>query len=155
MKKFLLPLILMASLLLGSGCDARPSREEVPVRDRLITFIALIKDSEEGEIIIDLGLSNAGNPIPADDAFHGTWQLTADNGELRAAGEVNQRSEMASNESMLVSWAGKLEPGAYRLVWGAPGYGHTVIDFDVARANDNEVHVGNQQIFVTTADPPR
>ncbi|MFO7663601.1 MAG: hypothetical protein R6X18_13550 [Chloroflexota bacterium] len=144
----------MAFIILLSGCQAFQAGEEVPVRDNLVTFIAAIKSNAEGKIAIKLGVSNAGNRIPADDQFMGTWQLTNAQGDMRAEGIINALPEMVSNEYWLAGWSSELDPGTYQLLWGAPGYGYTTIEFDVITAEGDGVRVGDQRIFFTTADPP-
>jgi hypothetical protein len=155
MNKYSLSVVIMAFLLMGVACNASSSVEEIPIRDKLITFIATIKADADGQIGLDLGVSNAGNLVPADESFVGEWELSAAGDEPRAKGTVVGLPEMAAGEYMLVSWAGKLDPGTYRLLWGAPDYGHTVVDFEVLAGEGGQVRVGDQTVFFTTDDPPR
>ena len=147
--------LITLSLLVGlASCAQGNQVEDVPVRDKLVTFIAFINVTADEQVALDLGVSNTGNAVPADEAFNGVWRLEDKDGNLRAAGVVHTLPYLpGSQEEMLIRWTGALAPGSYQLTWGAPGYGTTVVGFDVKEV-DGHLQIGDQEIFNTTSDPP-
>lgn len=147
-------LIALSLLVALASCAQGNQVEDVPIRDKLVTFIAFINVTADEQVALDLGVSDAGNAVPADEAFNGVWRLEHKDGNLRAAGVVHSLPRLSgSREEMLIRWTGALAPGSYQLTWGAPGSGTTVVGFDVKEV-DGHLQIGDQEIFSTTSDPP-
>jgi hypothetical protein len=124
------------------------------IRDQLVTFIAFVNVSASEQVVLDLGVYNGGNDVPANEAFNGVWRLEHKEGTVRAAGIVHTLPRLpGGQEEMLIQWTGALAPGSYQLTWGAPGYGTTVVGFDVKEV-DGHLQIGDQEISNATSDPP-
>lgn len=148
-------LVAAGLLLLGlcAGCDARTGEGSEDAGG--FTFIARIDQPTGETIAIDLGFANNGDrAIVADDDFPGVWRLTAGSGEPRAGGTINSRPQLPPGETLLLRWDAILDPGHYRLVWGANEFGHTVVEFDVERAADGGLSIGMGNVTNSAGNPP-
>jgi len=147
--------LLMSLLFMGFVASCK--EEEAPaVRARQVTFIAGLTVSEDQEVIIDLGIDNGSQPLPADETFNGRWEVTNAEGEPRAAADVHELDSVPGGaEQVIFTWSGRLEPGTHELVWGAPGYGGTIVEFEVIEEEEGRLRLGEQAIFHSTAYPPK
>ena len=137
-----------------AACTSRNQAPDVSIRDQLVTFVALIDTTADEQVALDLGVYNGGNVVPANEAFNGVWRLEHKEGTARAAGIVHTLPRLpGGQEEMLIQWTGALAPGSYQLTWGAPGYGTTVVGFDVKEV-DGHLQIGDQEISNATSDPP-
>lgn len=148
--------LLLLIVILLTGCGAAtvspPTMSPTP---HLITFVAFPRATDAGETMIDLGLANAGSQVlPANDAFGAVWQLIGPDQALRAGGRVEQTPLVPSDGQahILITWRGELEPGAYQLTWGAPGYGATIDQFTVVREGDQS-HITDRASHMTPIFP--
>lgn len=154
MYKRLALTLLMGLLFMGLLANCREGKAP-PVRTAQVTFNAEITVNEDQEVVIDLGLHNGGEPLPADETFNGRWEITDAEGEPRAAADVHELDSVPGGEEQVIfTWSGRLEPGAHELVWGAPGYGGTIIEFEVVEEEEGRLRLGQQAIFHSTAYPP-
>lgn len=143
---------LVILLLLVTGCGR--AGEETP--EPLLTFAASLQAGEEETFHISLEAHNQREePFPGNNAFNGVMVLNNAAGEMRARAEIATLPLIEPGESVFpVVWSGLLRPGSYQLIWGANGYGHTVVSFSIVEQNsgpyiDEEVHT--QQL---AEDPP-
>ena len=137
-------------LIILSSCT--PSPESISPR---LTFRAPMQAGSGEELQVTLEVHNEGDArFPGDDAFDGVMQVRAANGVLRARIDIVSLGPIDPGESAsLAAWRGKLEPGSYRLTWGAPGNGYTMVDFSIV--DDGRFYLGDE--VVTTrheGDPP-
>lgn len=140
-------------LLLTAALTACTAVSLSPVREPLITFTAPMAIDDVGTVTIRLGLHNDGSPAQADAAFDAHWEIVGPGDALRAAGSMAERPPLSDGEAItLAEWTGLLDPGSYRLTWGAPNYGGTIVEFDVERTASG-LRLGEQTIRTTTAYP--
>lgn len=146
--------VLMSLLFMGLLASCR-EEEALPVLARQVTFIAGLTVNEDQEVVIDLGIHNGSQPLPADETFNGRWEITDAEGAPRAAADVHELDSVPGGaEQVIFTWSGRLEPGTHELVWGAPGYGGTIVEFEVIEGEEGRLGVGNQEIFHSTTYPP-
>ena len=125
-----------------------------PIRENLVQPIVQLDIDEQNKIVVELGFFNRGKPQAPEDDFKGVWELTTGDGELRARGETYELPPLPGRGQVLpLRWQAQLDPGNYRLVWGAPGYGATVIEFWVLE-RDGKLFVHDQHVWQDTAYPP-
>jgi len=145
-------IFLLASALFLGACRSQPPTADVPVRQLLLNFFAIVKATPEEEVQMEIGVSGV-NEVPADPAFAALWELRDEDGNLRAAGETPELPRVVG-EQVLVTWQGQLTPGRYELTWGAPQYGGLVKVFEVVEV-DGRLQLGNyQDEYITTVYPP-
>lgn len=146
------PLILTLSAVLLGACAA--PTQPPPSRTHGLQPVAQIEAAGEDEIQIKLGFVNGGtDPYPAVENLGAGWTLEAVPDEARAGGRVHMLSEIApSSEFYPVIWNGQLDPGAYRLTWGAPDIGSTVVAFEVVQ-EEGRYRIGDMRQWVGVAFP--
>lgn len=151
-KRGWLFLLLLAALGLLVACTETAATPAVG--DKLVTFVArpIVAD---GETLIELGVHNGGNPLPADEAFNGRWELVGPTGDTpRAGGEFAELPTLpGGRETVLLRADAPLEPGAYRLTWGAPDYGAAVVEFNVVDTPQG-LQIEYERVYETTDYPP-
>lgn len=146
-----LPLLFVLLVALV-GCRTPAQPPEATMRELLLSFYAIVKDTPDNEVKVEVGV-NGLTAVPADDAFSGIWELRDTAGVVRSAGEVFNLPAF-SGERSIASWQGELEPGWYELAWGAPAYGGVVKVFEVV-ADNGRLQLGERQYeFITTNYPP-
>jgi hypothetical protein len=76
--------------------------------------------------------------MPSDDEFGGAWELLSPDGKAVAQGRVDLLPTLDRGDELadLAQWKGTLAPGPYKLTWGAPRYGSTVVRFELRQADD-------------------
>jgi hypothetical protein len=124
--------LILALLTFVMGACAAPTQPP-PLRRHGLQPVALVDTVPDHELQIKLGFYNAGpEPYPAVENLGAGWTLEAAPDEARTGGRVHMLGEIApSSEVYPVIWNGQLDPGAYRLTWGAPDIGSTVVAFEV------------------------
>lgn len=146
-------LVLLSVALLSVACTQNSSPASPPVDRHSVSFVIRPATATEGGLALDLGLRNEGDPIPADETFNGVWQLTHE-GEARASGIVHQLQSLPTGETIIMQWEGRLEPGRYQLVWGAPDYGYSEASFAVTQSEAGILHIGELSATSFSTDPP-
>ncbi len=146
------PLSLVFLLALAVACSEQPVESDTTPSRSELQFTVQLAETPEGELAVDLGLVNLGAPIPATDAFNGYWQLVSQ-GEVRASGTVFQLQRLTKGETPLIHWEGEVEPGSYELIWGASGFGHTRVRFEMLPGAAGNPVIGEQRMIMTSADP--
>jgi hypothetical protein len=150
--KIVLWMLLLALVMVLGACRSQSPTEEVPVRQLLLNFFAIVKAAPEEMVQMEIGVSGV-TELPDDPAFAGLWELRDAAGNRRAAGEIAELPRLAG-EQVLVTWQGQLDPGRYELTWGAPEYGGLVKVFEIVEV-DGHLQLGNHQDeYITTAYPP-
>lgn len=150
MKNRLAVILTLLSFLL-SGCFVQAASSP-PVSHSLQPSATV---HEAGESIeIQLGFTNNGrNAYPSVENLGAVWDLTMHPGDLRAGGEVHMMGEIAPSETFYpVNWEGQLDPGAYRLTWGAPSIGSTVVTF-TASQTDGRYQIDDVEQWMGTTFP--
>lgn len=142
-------------LALSAGCGGAGDDGETGAESAL-HFVVQVSQPTAEEFEIDLGYANQGDAtIPADDAFDGAWELRDATGNLRASGQVHTLPELPPGEEALpLRWAGQLDPGVYRIVWGGRGRGHTAASFEVTQGSGGPRLGGVEVGPVSPEDPP-
>jgi len=134
-KNKMMVMLITIALLALTGCSTSP---EPALETARLTFeVALRGEMDDGKIVARLGVRNAGNvEFPGDEAFGGVMELRDGSQALRSCGETMMMGRLAAGEATFpIEWKGELSPGAYTLTWGAPGYGATVVDFEVQESS--------------------
>ncbi len=116
-------------LAMATGCSGMES----PVPAPQLTFEAPMNVGSDEELHISLGVRNAGSQrFEGDEQFDGRMELRRAAGELRASAEAVALPALEVGEmAWPINWEGRLEPGPYRLIWGADSYGFTTVDFTI------------------------
>ena len=124
-----------AALLLGCASTRTPPAAASSQQANLEFEVRVQAGSGERETLIDLGVRNQGGQDVSDKTFGARMELRDSDGELRASAETVSLDRLPAGEMQwIVQWQGKLDPGAYHLAWGAPGYSSTEVDFVVERS---------------------
>ena len=136
------------------GCIS--AREEAPTPTPggpPVTFVAQVKTTANDKVWIEYGIHNGGAPLPADNDFAGRLELHGPKG-LRAAVDAHQRSRLHGGQyTPLGSWESTLAPGKYEIIWGAPGYGGTSVQFTL-KTRQGEPVIDHQEILISPIYPP-
>ncbi len=140
------------ALLLG-GCqpaDATPAAQT----GGALTPVVLISTDLDGEVVFEIGIHNEGDAQPENENFSGHWEVVTADGDLRAEGDLLHMGPLPAGGDLLpLRWEGVLDPGEYIMRWGAPGYGSTVIEFEVID-RDGSITVGDQDVWAGDDFPP-
>ena len=138
--------IMLGTLLLcltAAGCKA-PAADG---RGAVLAFETSVQVRADQVCEIRLGARNAGDvPFPGDERFGGRMTLSyagdERGGELRARAEIVTLATLEPDETAWpMVWRGRLDPGAYSLVWGAEGYGLTRVAFEIVE-RDGQLTLG-------------
>jgi hypothetical protein len=156
-KRLILALvwILLLSWFASAGCTPTPEGTPTPDLHQL-RFIAQVKVDARRRVAIDLLTVNDGaQVIPRDSQFAGVWELTGPSGEELATGRVDRLPKVApgGKPKSLAGWKGRLASGAYKLMWGAPGYGSTVLYLDIEEV-DGRPQIVTEETFESPDFPP-
>jgi len=139
--------IILGTIVLGlvaSGCTAStPENTATALR-----FEAQMEVNSEQEFHVSLGIRNRG-PIAfsGDESFTGQMELSFVDGdragEPRARAEITRLAALEPNQtSWPMAYRCKLDPGAYRLTWGAEGYGTTTVEFKIVE-REGRLYLGS------------
>jgi hypothetical protein len=133
-KKELVAALLVVLLL--AGCSRTP-------RNGRLAFELHLRVSDDGAAKISLGVHNASaRGLPGDETFDGRMELRDGSGDLQAQADVGTLASIKPYESAFpTGWEGTLEPGAYQLVWGAPGYGAVSAEFPAVAGEWTVLHI--------------
>jgi hypothetical protein len=152
-------LLLPVLALMLIGCSRVEDRENTSV----LSFDVLVNINVREECEIVLGVSNVGeDPFLGDVKFNAVMKLMrvyhVGRGEvesLRAGLDVHGLYALEPGEQdSLVSWGGHLLPGMYRVIWGAPGYSYTEVDFSLLESNGH-LYLGEvNRSTLPEGDPP-
>ncbi len=128
-------LLLLSGLLavLLTGCMA--SGQET-VEDSLELRVKLTM-KESGELFVAAGLHNSGRfEYPGTDNYNGFLTILDEAGRLRALGESNKFSLLASGETFYpLTYQLIIEPGTYRLKFSAIGKQPIEMHFEIVERN--------------------
>jgi hypothetical protein len=97
---------------------------------------------------VSLGVHNeAVTPFAGDKTFYGQMELRyvdgEQAGELRASADIVSLASLEPDETVWpLAWRAQLDPGTYSLTWGAEGYGHTTVGFEIAE-RDGRRYLGS------------
>ena len=142
---------------IASGCALFPRQAPTPAPDlHALRLMVQIRVDAPEQVLISCRARNGGTaPVPRDDAFGGVWSLVGPDGKTLAGGTVDRLPEVQPGEelSTLAQWRGPLVPGAYKVVWGAPGYSSTVVYWDLGKV-DGALKVVFEQIYDSPDYPP-
>ncbi|MBN2556576.1 MAG: hypothetical protein JXA97_11600 [Anaerolineales bacterium] len=132
-----IPLLMLGMILTSCTAGVGDGDDRAP-----LGFV--VELAERGaELEIDFGLRKTG--VLPDEILEARWQLTNDDGELRAeATSYAIESATLTDDGQvlhLITWHGELEPGWYTLLWGVDGYGGTTVEFEVL-AHDGGLLLG-------------
>ena len=141
-----LALIALAVAACSPGQEAAADRQP-PLKFE--TQIAVNEPSADGyEVEIALGVKNEGRrPFKGDKQFNAQMQLTnLETDKLRATANIVSLDRVEPGETeWIMDWDGQLDPGRYRLTWGAEGYDKTAYA---------EFSVGPENVADPAGDPP-
>lgn len=128
-----LALALLALGLLVCACVAPPPP------DRLI-FQVEVAESVSDELDISLQVRNAGQGVaPARPEANAVMELRDEHNILRARANVVHLIAIDPGDILNpLVWRGRLDPGMYRLYWGAPGLGHTQVEFVLSQQDGRQ-----------------
>ena len=124
-----LVLTLILSLTATMGCTTN----QLPPGMPNLIFESFMQETLEGEFLISLEVCNTGLGIfEGDENFNGVMEVRDEDWDVRTRAEIIRIQALEQGESVFpISWRGDLLPGIYTLIWGAPDYGFTEIDFEV------------------------
>lgn len=152
MKKIAIPIVLILALMasLFVGCAKTPEGTTEAIE---LTFEVKLDIDDESQTVAVLGVHNTGEvDFAGDKNFGGVMEIRHGEGTPRARMDV-----LHLNQQLAPSEAVELErvylvlaPGAYKLIWGAPAYGSTVLAFTIVK-RDGKLTIGEQvsQVFDT------
>jgi hypothetical protein len=146
---------LLASVATGCTLFSKQAPTPAPDLHALRLMVEVRVDGPE-QVLISYRARNGGTAlVPRDDAFGGVWTLAGPGGESLAEGTVDRLPEVQPGEelSALAEWRGSLLPGAYKVVWGAPGYSSTVVYWDLGKV-DGGLKVVFEQVYDSLDYPP-
>jgi hypothetical protein len=137
----ILTLTLLALLVLGCA-SAIPSQ-----RDHLIFQPDVFHEATD-EFIISPKIRNAGERASAAlPNANARMELRDEHNILRASVEVVSLASIEAGSLLDPAvWRGRLDPGTYRVFWGAPGKGHSVAEF-VVDQQDGRPQLGEKRIM--------
>ena len=144
-KAILLSVLALIALVAVAGCARAP--EPMPK----LTFEVQLHVDAEGQTVVELGLHNTGEgDFAGDEDFCGVMEIRHEEGTPRARMDVlHLNQQLAPGEAVEFERCMlKLAPGAYNLVWGAPAYGSTVVDFSIVERH-GKLTIGEQARGVT------
>jgi hypothetical protein len=92
-----------------------------------------MQETLDGEFLISLEVCNTGSGIfEGDEKFNGVMEIRDEDWDVCTRTEIFRMQSLEHGESVFpISWRGDLLPGIYTLIWGAPDYGFTEINFEV------------------------
>jgi hypothetical protein len=133
-KKSILVFVLAIMVLAGCGAVSQ---------DTLLAFEVHLRVSEAGDAKISLGLHNASaETFPGDDVFNAVMELRDEEGMLAARVHVGALDPVEPGDTAFsAGWEGKLEPGSYRLTWGAADYGSLTAEFPIVANEWTFLHI--------------
>jgi hypothetical protein len=146
-----LAIALIAALGLVS-CNPSSEAQQEPQ----LEFKTSIEIKADQECHINLGVQNAGDSaFEGDERFNGQMEIRrVPSDELRASAEVIPLQPLAPDETIWpMDWHSRLEPGTYRLTWGAEGYGSTIRQFTI-NEKDGRLYIGEEQRNNLTPEEP-
>jgi hypothetical protein len=128
-----LTLALLVLVLLACACVAPP------LSDRLI-FQVEVAENMSGELDISLQVRNAGQGVAsARPEANAVMELRDAHNILRARADVVHLIAIDPGDILNpLVWRGRLDPGMYRLYWGAPGLGHTQVEFMLSQQDGRQ-----------------
>lgn len=128
MKKKYLWGLLIASLLLITGCQSEQYQTTQPAVDFQVSFQGF--QNGETEIVLQV-LSNNGN-IPADDNFDGQYILYSADGTVLSKAHIKGSPVFVEGElEEIIRVQTRLDTAKYVIVWGAPAYGAKVVSLEM------------------------
>ncbi|MHB0856343.1 MAG: hypothetical protein ACYC5M_02090 [Anaerolineae bacterium] len=139
--------LLITVMILAVGCTSRQDQAAEPAR--LGFEVAL--GQTNGRVVIEVQVRNVGGkPLPGTVAFDGTMELLDGEGTRLGRMEIPQLNRtLAPGETQVIASSERaLEPGLYRVVWGAAAYGGTTLDFTVFE-RDGVLDVGEGWVRAT------
>ena len=143
-----LRVLLGIGLMLLAAAACTPGQEAAADQQPTLSFETQIAVHEGYNVDIALGVKNESRrPFEGDKQFNAQMQLTnLETEKLRATANIVSIDRVEPGETAwIMDWNGDLDPGRYRLTWGAEGYN------DTAYA---EFSVGPENVEETTGDPP-
>ena len=127
------------------SCQKNPNPTSSPELNFLVDFFP--KDEKTIDILFSVQSAKSG--LAADKEFDAAMQLTGPDGKKRASFIINQLPAMEKGDMLeLVNWHGQLDPGQYKLEWGAEDYGQLVKTFEVVANPSGLLDIKNQNIIV-------
>ncbi len=120
--------LLLVLLILLTGCAA------VEGSGTPLAFEPHLRVSPEGEAEVALRIHNlSGTGMPAQSNFNGGFRIERmQDGESIAEIPLPTIDRLGpGQEAFPLDWEGELEPGEYHLIWGAPHFGATELQFTV------------------------
>ncbi|MHB1293856.1 MAG: hypothetical protein ACYC4R_02565 [Anaerolineae bacterium] len=141
-------LALAAGLLVG--CASLAERTAEPA---MLAFDVGLAQTPSGRIMIEAIVSNTGDSALVETApFSATMELQDEQGRSLARLEAPQlNGELSPGETQIIASTERpLEPGLYRVIWGADTYGGTLLDFTVLE-RDGVLELGEGWVQVTPA----
>ena len=144
-KKQYFTIILFVFLALAVSCQEKPNQPTSPELNFLVDFFP----RDEKTIDILFSVQTPKSDLSADKEFDATMELTGPDGKKRASFIINQLPDMEEGDILeLVNWHGQLDPGQYKLEWGAEDYGQLVKTFEVVANPSGLLDIKNQNIIV-------
>lgn len=129
MKSPVTGLIMVLLALTALGCAP-----VLPFASDDLLFQPDIFDDVTGEFVISLKVRNVGDGAArARPDANAVMELRDEHGILRARAYHASLIAFQTDVLDLGVWRGRLDPGTYRVFWGAPGMGHTVAEFVVGQ----------------------
>ena len=130
MKISILISLAFATIAIAS-CTALPTSTSTPSP---LIFDAHVAVSTKDYAVASAEVRNVESmTIPVTQTLNGVMQIRDERGGLRAHIEVPSLNEPLApgQTAILTGWKGKLPPGTFVLIWGAPTLGCVEIQFDI------------------------
>ncbi|HUT20322.1 MAG TPA: N-acetylmuramoyl-L-alanine amidase [Anaerolineae bacterium] len=144
-----------AGVIVGCTLFQEPTPTPAPDLHALRLMVQVRVEGPDQVVISYRARNNGTVSIPRNHAFGGVWELVGPDGETVMEGTVDRLPEVQPGEELtaLAQWRGPLSPGAYKVVWGAPGYSSTVVYWDLGKV-DGELKVVFEQVHDSLDYPP-
>jgi hypothetical protein len=142
----MLPVLGLANYAFLSRAEESPQLE----------FEVAIHVDQNQEVRVELGVHNAGKrTFEGTDRFNGWMELRrVPSDELRASAEVIPLRSLAPDETVWpMDWHSQLEPGTYRVIWGAEEYGSTVRQFTITEEG-GRLYLGEGELTPLAPEEP-
>ena len=120
--------LMLGLLFLLTGCTA------VEGSGTPLAFEPHLRVSPEGKAEVVLGIHNiSGTGMPAQANFDGGFRIErVQDGQSMVEIPFSSVDRLGpGQEAFPLGWEGELEPGEYHLIWGAPHFGATEMQFTV------------------------
>ncbi len=148
MKLITACLTLTVLTFIALACSPSVPPEDEQLQTGQLVFRADVGQDATEDFVINLKVANTGlRKTAAQPGANAVMELRDEHDILQASSHISSLSAIDPEATLdTAEWRGRLDPGTYRVLWGASGLSYSVVEFVIFEQNGRPI-LGEQRIM--------